>query len=60
MLRVLELPDSNLGPETGYSDRGLSWFFSVPPGEFRDSAVKLCHYYFFKILSLVTVTFDAI
>jgi hypothetical protein len=34
---------SNLGPETSYPDWLLSWFPSVPTGEFRDSALKLGH-----------------
>jgi hypothetical protein len=38
-----EGPVSNLDPESGYPDLGISWFSSVPPGKFRDSTLKLCH-----------------
>jgi hypothetical protein len=31
LLRILEVPGSNLCQETGYPDRGFPWFFSVPP-----------------------------
>jgi hypothetical protein len=41
LLRIREVPGSNLGPETGYP-----WFFTVPPGNFRYSALKLNHYHF--------------
>jgi hypothetical protein len=37
VLRILEVPGSNLGPETGFKLR-LLWFSSVLPGEFWDSA----------------------
>jgi hypothetical protein len=30
LLRVQKALGSNLGPETGYPDRGFSWFSSVP------------------------------
>jgi hypothetical protein len=31
LLRIREVPGSNLGPETGYRDRGFSWvFLSLP------------------------------
>jgi len=26
LLRIQEVPGSNLGPETGYTDWGFSWF----------------------------------
>jgi hypothetical protein len=29
LLRMLEVPGSNVGPETGFHNRGLSWGFSV-------------------------------
>jgi hypothetical protein len=32
MLRIQEVPDSNLESETAYPDEGFSWFFSVPTG----------------------------
>jgi hypothetical protein len=31
LLRILEVSDSNLNPETGYSDWHVSWFSLVPP-----------------------------
>jgi hypothetical protein len=34
------VPDSNLHLDTNYSDRDFSWFFSVPPGEFRNSTLN--------------------
>jgi hypothetical protein len=37
---ILEVLASNLGQETGYPDRGLSWF-SYVPGECRKSILKL-------------------
>jgi hypothetical protein len=43
MVRIQELPDSNLGPEIDYPDSGLSWFASVLPGECRESILKLGH-----------------
>jgi hypothetical protein len=41
LLRIREVPGSNLGSETGYTDWGFSWFSSVLPSECRDSALKL-------------------
>jgi hypothetical protein len=32
LLHIRKVPDSNLGPQTGYPDR-FSWFSSVSPGE---------------------------
>jgi hypothetical protein len=46
LLRVRELPRSNLGPETDCADWGLSWFASAPPNECRTSSLKLSHYRF--------------
>jgi hypothetical protein len=43
LLRIREVPSSNLVPKNGYTDPGLSWFYSVPPEECRDSALKLGH-----------------
>jgi hypothetical protein len=37
LLRILEVPRSNLGPESGYFGWGFSWSFSVPPDKFRYS-----------------------
>jgi hypothetical protein len=41
LLRIREVSVSNLGSETGYPDWGLSWYFSVSPGEFRNSTIQL-------------------
>jgi hypothetical protein len=35
-LRIPEVSGSNLGPETGYSNWGFSWFCEVLPGKCRD------------------------
>jgi hypothetical protein len=43
LLRVQEVPGSNLDPETGYPDWGFSWFSSVHAGECRGSTLKLGH-----------------
>jgi hypothetical protein len=32
LLRIREVPGSNLDLDTGYPDGGFSWFSSVPPG----------------------------
>jgi hypothetical protein len=40
LLRTREVPGSNLGPETGYPDWGISWLSSVPPGKCRNSPVN--------------------
>jgi hypothetical protein len=44
---IQEVPGSNLGLGTGYSDRGFSWFLPVPPGKCWDSTtLKLGHDHF--------------
>jgi hypothetical protein len=43
LLRIQEVSRSNLGPETGYPDWGLSWSSSIPLGNCWDSAWKLGH-----------------
>jgi hypothetical protein len=43
LLHNREVPGSNLGPETGYPDRGFSWFSSVNTCECWDSGLKLGH-----------------
>jgi hypothetical protein len=35
--RLREVPNSNLNQDTGCHDWGFTWFFSVPPGEYRKS-----------------------
>jgi hypothetical protein len=39
LLRIWEVQDSNISQETGYPVWGFHWFFSVPPGKFRDSTL---------------------
>jgi hypothetical protein len=60
LIRVLEVPGSNLGPDTGYLERGSSWFSLVPPGESLDSSFKLGHYRFLAYHSVITLSFDAL
>jgi hypothetical protein len=43
LLRILDVPCSNLSPGIGYPGGGFSWFSSVHPGECRDSTLKLGH-----------------
>jgi hypothetical protein len=43
LLPIWEVPDSNLGQETGYPASCHSWFSSVLIGKFQDSTLKLCH-----------------
>jgi hypothetical protein len=57
LLYIRGLPVSNHGPVTGYPDLGLSWVFSVPPGECRVSTLQLGHDCFFQILSNSSFTF---
>lgn len=35
-IHIRLIPDSSLGPETGSSDLGFSWYSLVSPGKFRD------------------------
>jgi hypothetical protein len=65
LLRIREVPSSNLGPENGYPDSGFSWFSSVPPDECLDITLKLGYDRFLPnpfqvIIHLVTHSFDAI
>jgi hypothetical protein len=41
LLRIQEVPGSNLSPDTGYHDWGFLWFSSVTPGECCDIVLKL-------------------
>jgi hypothetical protein len=43
LLHFREVPGSNLGLETSYSDWCFSWFSSVPQGEVRVSTLTLGH-----------------
>jgi hypothetical protein len=43
LLRIWEVPGSNLDPETLCHDRGFREFSSLPSGEFRASSLKLGH-----------------
>jgi hypothetical protein len=45
LLRIREVPGSNLDPETGCPDRDYM-VFSVPPGKFRKRTSKLGHDHF--------------
>jgi hypothetical protein len=38
-LRIQDVPGSNLGLETGYTNWGFPWYSSVPTREFRDSTL---------------------
>jgi hypothetical protein len=64
LLRIREVPGSNIAPETGYSDWGFSWVSSVPPGECRIDILKrprpLPSKFFPIHHSLVSVSFHAI
>jgi hypothetical protein len=40
LLRILEAPGLNLGPETGYRVSDFSRFSSVAPSKFRDSGLS--------------------
>jgi hypothetical protein len=46
LLRIWEIPGSNLSPGDRISWLRFSWISSVPPDKFRDSTLKLCHYRF--------------
>jgi hypothetical protein len=46
LLRIREVPSSNLGPDIGYPDGSFSWFSSVPPCECSNSTLKLVHDHF--------------
>jgi hypothetical protein len=46
VLRIREVPGSNLGPKTAYLGCGFSWLSSVLPGKYRDSTLKLDHHRF--------------
>jgi hypothetical protein len=35
-VHILEVPDSNLGPETSYPGWGFSWCSSDPPEKYKD------------------------
>jgi hypothetical protein len=39
LLRVREVPGSNLGPETGYPDLWFSWVSPVPPRKWLKSGL---------------------
>jgi hypothetical protein len=51
LLRIREVPGSNLGPKTGYLYCGFSWFSSVPPGKCWDITLKQAMADSFHILS---------
>jgi hypothetical protein len=39
LIRIREVPGSNLDPETGFPN-SVAWFFSVTPGKCRDSTLN--------------------
>jgi hypothetical protein len=43
LLRIREVPDSNLGPKTGYSDRRFTWFSSGPSKQMPGLCLKLLY-----------------
>jgi hypothetical protein len=57
LLRIREVPGSNLDPETGYPDLGFSCFFSVSPGKCRDS---IGHNHSFHIISNSLFTYSRV
>jgi hypothetical protein len=65
LLRIREVPGSNLSPETGCPECWFSWFVSVPAGECRNSTLQFrprpLPAKFFPIYhSLITLSFDAV
>lgn len=40
LFRILDVPGSNLVPDTGYPDLGFSCFSSVPPDKCRNNALN--------------------
>jgi hypothetical protein len=62
--RTWEVLRSNIGQNIDYSDRGVSWFSSVPSGKCHDSTLNLEHDRFlphpFRLIILIIQLFDAI
>jgi hypothetical protein len=56
LCRIRKVPGSSLGSETGYPDWGFPWTSLVPPGEFRDSTLKLGTSFQILSSSLIAVT----
>jgi hypothetical protein len=56
-LHIQEALGSNLGWETGYPDSDFSWFFTVPPGKYEDSALNYAMTTSFHILSNSSFTY---
>jgi hypothetical protein len=52
LLRIREVPGSNLGPETGYPESGRSWFSSIPPDECRGNSKNYATTASFEILPI--------
>jgi hypothetical protein len=40
LIRILEVPSSNLCPETGYPDVGFSWFSSISPSKWGSILIR--------------------
>jgi hypothetical protein len=53
LFHIRETLVSKLGSQTGYPDRGFSWFFAVPLMQIRLMTAS------FHSLSLITQSFDA-
>jgi hypothetical protein len=51
LLRIHEIPGSNIYPETHYANWGFSWLSSFPPGKFWARTLKL------KPLSILSSSF---
>jgi hypothetical protein len=64
LLRIHEVPVSNLFPKTGYSDRGLVWFSSIPAEKWRYGTLNYTTTAFFlilyKSLFIIILSFDSI
>jgi hypothetical protein len=59
LLHIWEVLGSNV--ETGYPDWGFSWFYSVPPGKFQGSTLKLGHDHSLQLplQFIIHLSFDA-
>jgi hypothetical protein len=57
LLRIREVPGSNVGLETGCPARGFSWFFSVSPNKCRDITLNYATTASFHILSNYLFTY---
>jgi hypothetical protein len=51
LLRIREMPASNLGLDSGYPDEDFSWFYSDSPGECQDGTLNYTTVTSFQIIS---------